>query len=364
MPTVGWIQETAIDLYWERGLDNLESVKRTPPNFKCRHCNKIFKSKDARDWHEIEHPIANPILLIKGNEVSNSTYKLTQKITPEDIECAFVNYFVINGIEVNDINNVRQLLCQSQQQFFQIELCGKEISKTIKIDIQIPDQNKLIEVDKEFKRHFSSDNYKNTTITSFSESTEHLVGCEWYRDGLVKYIQGIMAKDQRTETIKFEDFSNRLNQSFSLLSVYNTPLAISICQLIKFIMNDFRTPVQACYVPTLATGILFFNRSDKVISKSKDIREVRLPTDYATYLILNQIIEPYKTTSLTDILSQISTIKRAYLSLQDKQKLDYICYRKSEDEQNTKQMRYFVRRIKNVNEFSQQFETDKEFTHG
>jgi hypothetical protein len=51
MPTLGWIQETGLDRFWERGSEPGSSV--LPTFYACRYCNQVFESIAAREQHEI-----------------------------------------------------------------------------------------------------------------------------------------------------------------------------------------------------------------------------------------------------------------------------------------------------------------------
>ena len=363
MPTVGWIQETAIDLYYERGAPS-SITDSNPVVYLCRHCGIEFDSSSERDWHEVEHPIANPVLFIAGQEVQSTTLKVTQSIEPVDIEAAFVQQFTLNKVRIDNLDELKQQLCCAKQQFFNIELHGKETNKSVNIDVRIAEPDKLAEVDTFFRQWFSEDDFKGDAVTHFIKDTEHLQGCAWYRDGLVKYVQGIMAKDHRAEFLNFEGFSARLNQSFSLLSAYNTPLATSLCQMIKFIMNDFRIPTNTSFIPTLDAALKFFNNKPPMSSSYNMGRQLGLPVDYASEVILNKLVGCYKSFDFEEMVSEVETIKRAYLSLQDKQKLDYLCFRQAKDETNPEMIKYYARRVKNVIEFSEQLNNNVESEYG
>jgi hypothetical protein len=363
MPTVGWIQETAIDLYYETGTSAEDRVYE-PPVYLCRHCTKEFPSSSERDWHEIEHPIANPILIIAGREVQSTTFKITQQLKPEDIEAVFVEKFMLNNKSLYSLEVLKRKLCNTSQQFFNIELFGKETKKTVSIDVQIAEPDNLVVVDTKFRQWFSGDDFDGDIVNKFIQDTEHLQGCLWYRDGLVKYIQGIMAKDHRADFLSFEEFSTRLNQSFSLLSAYKTPLAISLCHIIKFIMNDFRLPTKTSFIPALDMALRFFNKETSMATLPKLEEQLSLPTDYASEIILNRLVPHYQHFDFEKLIKEVSSINRTHLSLQDKQKLDYICYRKAEDEANPEMIKHYARRVKNVIEFSEQFTHNEELENG
>ena len=358
MPTVGWIQETAIDQFYERGGTSAASPKLS--EYFCRHCGKCFSSKDARDLHEVEHPIANPVLIVDGLEVQRSTFKLSQSPKPESIELAFVEYLVVNGKCV-EMGELKDWLCSAKYQFFNIELHGNETTKRISIDVQIADPAELLQVDQKFRTYFSDDDFNGDDVMRFTKDTEHLVSCVWYRDGLVKYLYGVMAKDQRTERLTYKNFSDALNQSFTLLSGYDTPLAVSLCQLIKFVMNDFRIPNQTGYIPALDNALIFFNSG--IVTNRKWQRndgQLCLPIDLATEVILNQFIGLYEELSIKEMVEHLGQINRKNWSRQDKHKLDYIFLRKSIDDKDIERETYYKRRVRHLEEFNYVFDIELE----
>ena len=91
-----------------------------------------------------------------------------------------------------------------------------------------------------------------------------------------------------------------------------------------------------------------------------------MPDDkiYASEVILNKLVGCYKSFDFEEMVSEVETIKRAYLSLQDKQKLDYLCFRKAKDETNPEMIKYYARRVKNVIEFSEQLNNNVESEYG
>ena len=357
MPTVGWIQETAIDNFYERGaVSDVVSLK--PVTYNCRHCGKEFATKEQRDWHEVEHPIANPTLVIDGCEVLSTTFKVTGEIQLEKIEVAFVKRIVVNNKEVPDLNKLRELIGSATQQFFDIQLYGNETKKDVTVDVQIAEPSDLAKVDEEFSRCFCDMDFGSDAITRFVKQTEGLRGCDWYRDGLVRYIQGILAKDHRADLLQFGDFSSRLNQSYSLLAVYKTPLALSLCQMIRFIMNDFRIINKKSFIPALDTALRFFNRMEVSSTAIEQHKQYQLPIDYTSELILNRFVSYYSDFRFEAVVKEIKSMNRSMLSRQDKQKLDYLCFRKAEDEANSEMIKHYARRIKNLTEFSEQFRNE------
>src|SRR3954452_9947551 len=64
MPTVGWIQETSDDRFYE-GRGFMLDLPR-PQVFPCAICGTEFNDADRRSWHVSEaHPLARPMLFLR-----------------------------------------------------------------------------------------------------------------------------------------------------------------------------------------------------------------------------------------------------------------------------------------------------------
>lgn len=343
MPTVGWIEETAIDRFYERGIDS--SYTPDLKTFVCRECGEKFDSRYARDMHEIEHPVANPVMLIMGREVTNTPFKLTHRVKPSDISLAFVDEVIMNDELLVEPSQLRSIIVSTNRQFFDIELRSNGLTKQVKVEVLIAPKEQLTVVDHSFLQLFNRDDFNGDTIERFTADTKHCSEALWYRDGLIRYLQGVMAKDQRAEVLKFEDFQNRFNQALQLLSRYKTPLSHSLCHLIKFSLNDFTQSSQDTLIPALNAGHAFFigSKSEQPSETTSD--NFRLPADHVSSQILNDFIKHYRGYTLSTLELEIRQINTAYLTLQDRQKLHYLCYRKARDEGDTLSQRDYVRKL-------------------
>ena len=91
MPTLNWIQETAIDRYHETGSDKKEAIL-SPVTYPCRQCSEVFKTIELRNQHESEHSVKNPQFFIQGKELIGNEYTITTKLSTEDIEVDYIDY--------------------------------------------------------------------------------------------------------------------------------------------------------------------------------------------------------------------------------------------------------------------------------
>ncbi|TBM31479.1 Hsp70 family protein [Hafnia paralvei] len=120
MPTVGWIQETAIDLFLERGFSAQE--KRFTTKFKCRECPMEFSSLSGLNQHERLHPVANPTLTIEGREVTGGNFKLTRSVDSKDVVLHFVDEIELNGVVLENADELSVQLSSVKKGFFDIKL--------------------------------------------------------------------------------------------------------------------------------------------------------------------------------------------------------------------------------------------------
>jgi len=344
---VSWIYDTALDRRNEwvernRPSTNYES-RKIAKVFHCRYCKKSFQSQEDRNAHEAKHPVANPLMIINGKEITSSTFFLSQNVQPDNIEFVSVDYIIVNGNQkFVSLPDFAKQLSNTKKQFFGITLIGRELKKTIKIDIQIADQASITAIDDFFVDCFCKKNFSGNTVSLFIEKTQKFECCEGYREGLVSYIHGIMAKDRSTDHLSFGEFSEKLSNSLHLLSTYDTPLSQSICHLIKFVKNDFAIG-RVASIPTLDRALCFFNKQDHPYEKTKATDIIDLPTDMITELVLNTFINFYDKYSLERLTAEYESLNNSLLSLQDIEKIHYICWRKASDEKNHDKQGDFAR---------------------
>lgn len=323
MPTLNWIQETTWDRYWERGSSDSESAALL---YCCRVCGQEFISISDRDRHELNHPVSNPTIFVDYKEVCAEEVKITSPVTSNSIYLCNVDFVLVNGV-VSVESDLIQKVATEKHMFLEVRYGNANLERRLKINVCIADHKEIKSVEDAFAQCFGNGGLNDTTIITFTEKVKNLQTVKLYSDGLVRYLQGLMAKDNRSEIYKFDVFVERFNQSTSSLKSYKTGLSSAVRAIVNFNRNDF-TAIGQSGIPFLDCAVDFFHGGELLDAiASNEVQS--LPVDYATEFILLKLLTLYKKGSLEEIEAEIQTVSPKYLSLQDKAKFDYICWRKS-----------------------------------
>ncbi|HDS1680176.1 TPA: hypothetical protein QEM39_001691 [Pseudomonas putida] len=116
MPTLGWIQETGLNRFWERGSELGSSVM---PNFyACRYCNQVFESIAAHEQHEIEHPLLNPTMFYRDRELSAARLLINTPLQLGYIDARNIRRIELNGQPLGSVSELTLALQSVSKGFF------------------------------------------------------------------------------------------------------------------------------------------------------------------------------------------------------------------------------------------------------
>lgn len=324
MPTVGWIQETGQDRLWERGSDPGENP--LPMSYPCRHCNLVFDSISAREQHELEHPLQNPMLFFRDKEQGMSTLLITTPTQPSDWGARNIAKLNLNGRNLASIVELQQILEQKKRGLYTLHYANDALEKQLKIEVCIAEESHITDVDHAFRLYFSTGSISDQQILGFQEAVKHCDTVERYINGLVRYIHGLRSKDQQSELTTFEDFDKRFNQSLDGLKNYQTALSEAIRAVIRFNRNDFFLMHNLSGLPSLDQAASVFHGGEHIESSKYSV-DTQLPVDYATEYIL-EILMPAFNTALFDEFSELArNLPMRFRSPQDNSKINYLCWR-------------------------------------
>ncbi|MBH0080183.1 hypothetical protein [Pseudoalteromonas sp. NZS11] len=317
-------------------FDSRIKTELEPVVFSCRYCDSSFSSDDLRVRHEWEeHPTKNPTFRIKGSEITSSRFYIRDQVSIDEIELSNVQKVFINDVET-DIEDLHSCIFEKPSKFLKVELVNRQVQKTFELEVSIPKLDEIEKVDEYFWLFLSRDDFTEELIDQFIKSTSELKSVTWYVDGLVKYLQGIMAKDGKTKFITFEDHEIRFNQARNILSTYASSLAHAVVALIDFNQNYFSDNTSKRTLPYLDRALIFFTGNDCNNSLNKIPDSVKsIPTDRITSLILECVCNEFTGSSLEFIQQQVLRLRSQTLTVQDRSKLDYILFRKATLEGDT-----------------------------
>ena len=319
-----WIQETAVDRYYERGLE--AGDYQPEQHYQCRVCGETFAGKLARDQHEAEHPIQNPSIFVAGKELLANEWQLTAKLDENEILSRNVDYIRINGERLKGVVNLVSILNSAAQSHLQLEFGNRVSEKKIRIDVCIADPEQISTLERAFVNCFSALDFADKEVLRFREDATQLPTVLEYGNGLMRYIQGVMAKDYRSGSAMFESFLEKFTQATESLKQYDTSLSRAITAMVSFNRNDF-VAINAQVVPQLDRAKVFFMGGE--LNELQDrIDHLQLPVDASSEFILTQLLDAYAYESIENYECLLSTESRKHVSLQDRLKIDYISWRK------------------------------------
>lgn len=347
MPTLNWIQETALNRYWERGSQ--ENGEKIESVYSCRICGQHFNSIYDRDQHEISHPVLNPTIFVAGKEICGESVDITSELAQQAIYLRNVEYLSINGIECQE-EELGKRIVSEKRTFLDVRYGNANIEKRLKIRICIADIEELKSVDEAFLQCFESGYLNDTLIVAFTEKVRNFETVGSYCDGLVRYLQGLMAKDNRSELYGFEAFVERFNQATGALRNYETGLSHAVRAVVNFNRNDFGS-IHRSGIPMLDCAVRFFQGGELLEANSSGATHI-LPVDFATESIMSRLLFLYRKGSLGDLEAEIETFSPKYLSLQDRSKFEYVCWRKSIQINNRDAEKSYLRRLRHDEVFS------------
>lgn len=348
MPTFGWIQETSDDRYWETGSDpDAEPIASV---YDCRICGMSFGSIAERDQHEVSHPIHNPVIFLQGKEAAGEVVEITSSFKEEDILLKNIDFLCVNGKDCEVLSVFFDILMAESTAFLDVVYGNASLERRVKIKVCIADPDELNSVDEAFIQCFEVSGVNDLTITSFSEKVRKQKTVLDYGDGLVRYLQGVMIKDNRSDYQNFEVFFERFNQATYSLRNYDTGLSRAVKAVVNFNRNDFAS-VGISGIAELDSATAFFLGGEFCDNESKNCSNP-LPVDSATAYIVTELLPIYKDGSLSDLESEINMFPPTYLSLQDKMKFKFICWAKANKDGNFRSEKEYKRLLRHDDAFS------------
>ncbi|RZR39857.1 hypothetical protein [Vibrio vulnificus] len=326
--------------------------------YPCRFCATTFGTDGLRVQHEWnEHPSKNPQLYIRGKAVGSTRLTISTKLSPEDIEFTNCERLTINGYEVH-LDDASQLLSSKEKHFFDVTAINQNISRVFKVDVDIANPAELEQVDSLFWLILNREDFTEELITQFVRSCSDFASTRDYVDGIIKYLQGIMAKDGKAQVLIFEDFDKRFSQARTKLQPFDTPLSRAIQSVIDFNQNQFDANGLEC-VPFLAQAMALFLNNDLIRTEVIPQRNSKkLPVDRITAFLLDEVIDQFDCHSVESIQELMITFPKGNVSLNDRKKLQFLLLKKAYNSRHFELLTSLKKRLSSDDAFNLNFIED------
>jgi hypothetical protein len=256
MPTVGWIQETAEDRYWERiGLGYQYPTR--PEILYCPYCTSQFESTGKLSTHvSVDHPIERPLIFF-SNRLSVSELIIRSPINKDEIELTHVNLIKVckDGGESEELSpdELKNELSNNDQGHYSIKLFNGDpirdriIEANYIVIIKIANQFELDAVDECFIHTLAKDNVAMSDVRHFADACAKYPSADEYSNALSVFVTGVLIKDQNENTgvtLPFSFYKEKMQQALETLRDFDRAIPKTICASIKFNLNDFgRSPL-------------------------------------------------------------------------------------------------------------------------
>lgn len=247
MPTLNWLYETVEDRFRERGVEN---VVRPPQTHACPLCEATLPELIELSWHLSEmHPLDRPVLLLRGAAAPRHSV-IRRSLEPADIELVNTTHVRVheNGQHVRSIvwDDVPRMIAGSRRGVYRLKLENQEprgsAGAEYELRVSIADEVELDAADEMFRQHLAVDLPTSVGIRLFKEQSEQLSTAGRYVDGLIEFVWGVLAKDDRTAAhTSPDDVLRRFKRAVAELAEYDDrPVARAVSTVCRFNLNDVR----------------------------------------------------------------------------------------------------------------------------
>lgn len=244
--TLGWIYEGARDRFFDSTLEHYAPTS----DFACPHCStRTPTSKDLYDHLYAKHSVSRPFLLIHGRE-PHSTDQIRAPLTPSDalaFDVEKIEMSIDNGpMKEAKISNFVVAASKAGMRKIVVTLTnfaqsGGSNRKQYTFDVALPTLEEMLDTERRFVESFGCLHPHLNSIPNFMAST---VGnaSHGYAYALSEYVRGVLVKD-RDPTSGAHGVSSEWPDAYKsalyILKDINRPLAVLICGIIRFALNDF-----------------------------------------------------------------------------------------------------------------------------
>ena len=233
--------------FWHTGYmefhesSGFEAVFEPKPTiYNCSHCHyTTFSLEDLRRHRFETHPYNRPILYIKDKELGSTPFRVTYRLSPEDVKTERCSSVLINGENLS-ILELGNRLSQINNDTITLELKSERVSATFKVRFEIAEEADLKAVDKNLIDVARGRRLDMRSIEQFIYSCKPYQTAMGYCDGICEYFYGVLAKERSDEsTLPYEAYLEKFNRAIDELKDFDRPIARTIGALIEFHFNHF-----------------------------------------------------------------------------------------------------------------------------
>ena len=219
------------------GLDNYVP---TPTTYACALCNEVFSTTDKLRRHRFEcHPIQRPILLIKEKELGTHPFRITKKLSVNDVSAANCERAFLNGKEITP-SLLPCHIVDLPGGVSNIRLSQGGLAAEFSIDVRIASEEDLRGIEIEFERTVQGRRLDVRAIDEFIVATAKYESAITYCDGICSYLYGVLAKERAPDSsLTYADYGRKFGIAAEELAAYDRHLARTIAGLIEFHFNHF-----------------------------------------------------------------------------------------------------------------------------
>jgi hypothetical protein len=369
MPTVGWIQETAIDNYWEQGRIEWDALE--PPIVYCPFCKVSFEDHLLLENHiGSVHPLDRPVITINSRRTESIIVIRNQQdnnsLMIHNSTHAFVKK---NGGPVQEKSN-QELVEEFEMEtdaHYQFELInsrsqdGLSTSANYEISVCIPHDSDLDEIDQSFIRYIAKEDLTTSDIRLFADSCATFRVPQDYVDALTEYSFGTLIREGiGGVTLPFKEYKNKYQKSAAILSSYDRPIANAIRNCVRLALNEFSERIIPSGIQELDNSLVYFKRISAGVSLSQEALEVTTGTKHVLCPIDGVLLDILKCVSSLGSTNNVSLpieqlvserMESALLSEHDRAKFQVIFVSFLSDKSRSNQAKKQLRLLANDSVF-------------
>ncbi len=208
--------------------------------FSCQHCPSKFNTLDELRRHRFEaHPLARPMLFVRGIEVGATPFRVTRQLLASDIELGKATTASLNG-EAVKLAELPMRLVQLSNDRVTVRLANDGAAASFELHVRIAREHDMAGVEAAFLAMARARILSIAAIEGFISECRPFQTADGYYDGICHYLYGVLAKERSSESgLLFDEYHQRYSRAADELKGFERPLAHIVRALVSFHFNHF-----------------------------------------------------------------------------------------------------------------------------